>query len=279
MPFIGSFKAPNRIPKNAFCLLFHAQKLLVKKEGEKFLLPQWQDIQILNTNPIDWQYLGTLNGRACYTAVVQDGALPSNTFLLRGIRSLFGQVEEEQIWVAGLANQFMIWNENHRYCGKCGKITVEKTDERAKACPDCGLVNYPRLSPAVIMAVIKDHQILLAQSQRFHAKFFSVLAGFVEPGETLEECVQREIREEVGIRVKNIRYFGSQPWPFPDSLMIAFTAEYAEGEIEIDPAEIADAGWFSPENLPLIPPKISIARQLIDWFIEKCNREEDRTIK
>ena len=188
--------------------------------------------------------------------------------MLRGIRSLFGQVEEEQIWVAGLANQFVIWNENHRYCGKCGRLTTEKTDERAKACLHCGLVNYPRLSPAVIMAVIKDRQILLAQSQRFHAKFYSVLAGFVEPGETLEECVKREVREEVGIAVKNIRYFGSQPWPFPDSLMIAFTAEYAGGEIEIDNSEILYAGWFTADSLTFIPPKISIARHLIDWFSE-----------
>jgi NAD+ diphosphatase len=142
-------------------------------------------------------------------------------------------------------------------------------DERAKICPKCGLVAYPRLSPAVIVAVLRDNCILLAHSHRFPAKFYSVLAGFVEPGETLEECVEREVYEEVGIRVRAIRYFGSQPWPFPDSLMIAFTANYAGGEIRIDHSEIADANWFSANDLPHIPPKISIARQLIDWFLEK----------
>jgi NAD+ diphosphatase len=117
--------------------------------------------------------------------------------------------------------------------------------------------------------VLKDHQILLAHSQRFPAKFYSVLAGFVEPGETLEACVKREILEEVGITVKNIRYFGSQPWPFPDSLMVGFTAEYGDGNIRIDPSEITDAGWFSADQLPPIPPKISIARRLIDWFLQQ----------
>jgi len=115
--------------------------------------------------------------------------------------------------------------------------------------------------------VLKNDRILLGRNKRFRLPFYSVLAGFVEPGETLEECVKREIREEVSITVKNIRYFGSQPWPFPDSLMIAFVADYAGGEISTDGSEIIDAAWFAKENLPQIPPKISIARQLIDWFV------------
>ena len=162
----------------------------------------------------------------------------------------------------------MHWNQNHQYCGKCGGLTRNRANERAKFCPKCGWINYPRLSPAIIVAVRKDHQILLAHSQRFSGKFYSVLAGFVEPGETLEACVEREVREEVGITLKNISYFGSQPWPFPDSLMIAFTAEYAGGDIKIDTSEITDAGWFSVDSLPPIPSKISIARRLIDWFSE-----------
>jgi NAD+ diphosphatase len=135
-------------------------------------------------------------------------------------------------------------------------------------CPQCGLINYPRLSPAVIVAVLKNNKILLGRNKRFKLPFYSVLAGFVEPGETLEQCVKREIHEEVGITVKNIRYFGSQPWPFPDSLMIAFTADYAGGDIHLDGSEIIDAAWFGKDNLPQIPPRISIARQLIEWFIQ-----------
>ena len=185
------------------------------------------------------------------------------------MRSLFGVLDENLIWIAGRANQLVNWNQTHLYCGGCGHRTEFKIDERAKICPQCNLTNYPRLSPAVIVAVLKDDQLLLGRNKRFKLPFYSVLAGFVEPGETLEQCVEREIREEVGITVKNIRYFGSQPWPFPNSLMIAFTADYAGGEISLDGSEIIDADWFAKENLPKIPPRISIARQLIEWFIHR----------
>ncbi len=140
---------------------------------------------------------------------------------------------------------------------------------RAKECPDCGLVIFPRLSPAIIVLVEKEGKILLAKAVRFKEDIYSILAGFVEPGETLEEAVEREVREEVGIAIKDIRYFGSQPWPFPDSLMIGFLAKYKSGRIKIDKEEIVDAGWFSPENLPNIPGNISIARRMIDWFLSQ----------
>ncbi|MBW1863503.1 MAG: NAD(+) diphosphatase, partial [Deltaproteobacteria bacterium] len=117
-------------------------------------------------------------------------------------------------------------------------------------------------------AVLRGNQILLARANRFPYKFYSVLAGFVEPEESLEECLKREVKEEVGVEVKNICYFGSQPWPFPNSLMVAFTADYAKGKITIDENEIMDAGWFTADNLPRIPDKISIARRLIDWFVK-----------
>ena len=185
-----------------------------------------------------------------------------------GLRALFGLIDEDLVWAAGTANQMIHWHQTHRYCGKCGHPTKTKPDERAKICPKCGLINYPRISPAVIVAVLKDNAILLARSHRFPLPFYSVLAGFVEPGETLEECVQRELMEEVGILVKNIRYFGSQPWPFPNSLMVAFTAQYADGEIRVDKSELLDAGWYTVQDLPLLPSSLSIARQLITWFVE-----------
>jgi NAD+ diphosphatase len=172
------------------------------------------------------------------------------------------------VLTSGLAAQLYRWNNSHKFCGQCGGLTEDKADERAKVCLKCDLIYFPRLSPAVIVAVIKDKKILLARSGRFPYGFYSVLAGFVQPGETLEECVAREVYEEVGIVVKNIRYFDSQPWPFPDSLMLGFTAEYASGDIYVDQSEIADAGWFGAFNMPNIPPKISIARQLIDWYVD-----------
>jgi NAD+ diphosphatase len=177
-------------------------------------------------------------------------------------------IPDTLIWIAGRGNQFLHWHLTHRYCGKCGRETENKTDERAKICPRCQHINYPRLSPAVIVAIVKDDRILLARNRKYKGSFYSVLAGFVEPGESLEQCVRREIKEEVGITVKNVRYFGSQPWPFPDSLMIAFVSDYDAGEIAVDGSEIIEAAWFSKDELPHIPPKISIARQLIDWFAQ-----------
>ena len=272
MPFISSFKAPLHVAETALWFLFKDQKLLVKNEDNTYDVLQSPDLEALNLTPVKRQYLGSLDGRPCYTAELPNSAPISDTFVFQGLRTLFGRLEEELVWIAGMANQLVHWNQNHQHCGKCGSLTENKADERAKICPKCGLVNYPRLSPAIIVAILKEHQILLAHSQRFPVKFYSVLAGFVEPGETLEDCVKREVREEVGIAVKNIHYFGSQPWPFPDSLMIAFTAEYAGGDIKIDKSEILDAAWFSADRLPSIPPKISIARRLIDWFSENKQR-------
>jgi NAD+ diphosphatase len=268
MSFNPGFIGPPKIPENALCFLLQGQKLLTKEQDDRYLIPEFRDLQVLDPRPEPLHYLGSLDGRPCYAGEMAAMMLPPATFALKGIRSLFEHLEEPLIGVAGLANQLVHWNRNHHFCGRCGLESEDKANERAKVCPGCGLINYPRLSPAVIVAVVREARLLLAHSPRFPGKFYSVLAGFVEPGETLEECIRREIAEEVGIEVKNIRYFGSQPWPFPDSLMIAFTAEYSKGEIIPDPAEIVDAGWFSADNLPPVPPKISIARKLIDWFSE-----------
>jgi len=144
-----------------------------------------------------------------------------------------------------------------------------QSTERAKRCPKCGLLHFPRLAPAIIVLVERGDKLLMARSRHFASGMYSVLAGFVEPGESLEEAVIREVKEEVGISIKDIQYFGSQSWPFPHSLMIGFTATYEGGEISMDDTEIEDAGWFSIDKLPPLPGKISIARKLIDWFITK----------
>jgi len=268
MAFVPDFKPPSMIPKDALWFLFQKQKLLTKRDDGRYLIPRSRDIEDLDPRPEPMHFLGLLEGRPCYAGELSPFTDPPITFALKRIRSLFERLEPPLIGLAGLAGQLILWDRNHRFCGRCGQSTRNKRDERAKVCPECGLVNHPRLSPAVIVAVVRDDRLLLAHSQRFPGEFYSVLAGFVEPGETLEACVKREIREEVNIQVKNIRYFGSQPWPFPDSLMIGFTAEYAGGEIRENPSEITDASWFSVDNLPQIPSKISIARQLIDWFVE-----------
>ncbi len=266
MQFIPDFKPSSGEQASALWFIFNKGKLLTKITNDTLTIPDTSDLSESNITLDRFQYLGTLDSHPCYAAELADNPLDADNFKFKELRTLFGSMEEDLIWIAGRANQLVDWSRTYRYCGGCGHLTEDKTDERAKICPQCGLVNYPRLSPAIIVAVLKNNQILLGRNKRFKLPFYSVLAGFVEPGETLEECVQREIREEVGITVKNIRYFGSQPWPFPNSLMIAFVADYTSGEITIDGSEIVGAAWFLKDKLPKIPPTISIARQLIDWF-------------
>jgi NAD+ diphosphatase len=267
MMFEPDFKFPAQQSPQALWFVFQKDRLLLKANDNGCLIPCLRDLAEFNLTPIRKQYLGALNGRQCYAAEMPDGTGPADGLILLGLRETFDRLDEELIWIAGRANQLVDWNRSHRFCGRCGHPTDDRKEERAKICAACGLINYPRLSPAVIVAVVRGDRLLLASNKRFKPGFYSVLAGFVEPGETLEDCVAREIREEVGISVTNIRYFGSQPWPFPNSLMVAFIADYAGGQIRIDRSEIADAAWFTADNLPAIPPRLTIARHLIDWFV------------
>jgi NAD+ diphosphatase len=270
MPFTPDFIRPSNPAEEALWFVFHQDRLLIKTATDGYLVPRLRDLDKIWPSLIRKQFLGFLDEIPCYAAEFPDGSNISAPLAFKGLREMFfGQLEEELVWIAGQANQLVDWNRSHQFCGKCGRRTEDGQDERAKVCPRCHLVNYPRVSPAVIVAVVKNNQILLANNIRFKSGYYSVLAGFVEPGENLEECVAREIKEEVGISVTNIRYFASQPWPFPNSLMVAFLADYAGGEIKTDETEIREAGWFKADSLPSIPPKITIARQLIDWFVNR----------
>ena len=253
----------------AWWFVFRGDDLLIELKDKAALIPYVIYLESLDLEPIRKQYLGTLDGIPCYSAeLIADVSAPEG-MAFRGLRELFGLLEENLFWVSGYANQIVNWDQTHQYCGRCGAPTEDKSRERAKVCPRCGLINFPRISPAIIVAVIKDNQILLTHVRRSPpVSYYSVIAGFVEPGETLEECVRREVKEEVGIEVQNISYFGSQSWPFPNSLMVAFTADYASGRITIDETELVDAGWFRADGLPRIPDRASISRRLIDWFVE-----------
>jgi len=181
-----------------------------------------------------------------------------------GLRSWFGVVDDATMSIAMRAVQVLEWDRTHRFCGACGTPTGNADGERAKRCPACGLTVYPRISPAMMVLVTRGRELLLGRGLNFPAGRYSALAGFLEAGETIEEAVHREVREEVGVEVSNLRYFGSQSWPFPNSLMIAFRADWAGGDVRADPAELADAGWFAPDAMPQLPPRTSIARALID---------------
>jgi NAD+ diphosphatase len=196
--------------------------------------------------------------------VAKDSQPPAG-YVFKGLRTLWGRLDEETLAVAGRALQIADWARNHRFCGACGKPMAPVAGERAMRC-DCGHTAYPRIAPAMMVLVKKAGAILLARNAAVPAGGrMSALAGFLEPGESVEDAVHREVHEEVGLFVKDLRYFGSQSWPFPGSLMVAFTAEYSNGEIKVDPREIAEARWFGPDDkLPELSPPQSISRALIE---------------
>jgi NAD+ diphosphatase len=211
--------------------------------------------------------LGELDDTDAFAVPV--AGTPSPPFEIFDIRKLARIVDRDLFAVIGRAMHACDWLTTSRFCGRCGAATRLSTSERCAECPACALHIYPRISPAIITLVRKGELALLASNARFPGVFYSTLAGFSDIGESLEETLAREVKEEVGIAVSKVCYFGSQPWPFPNSLMIAFTAQWQSGEIAVDHKEISDAQWFRRDALPNIPPPLSIARQLIDaWVTE-----------
>jgi NAD+ diphosphatase len=260
----------------AYWFIFRGDQLLVRPGDEAGPVQRLAGPSELDLIPLREEYLGYLEDELgqrvdCYCAEVPaDSPLPQG-MVADGLRQLFGALGETLSAVAGRAVQVLAWDRTHQFCGQCGTPTVRLAQELAKQCRNCGLISYPRISPAIIIAVVRrtgrGRELLLARNHRFPPGRYSVIAGYVEPGESLEECAEREVCEEVGLDITNIRYFGSQPWPFPHSLMIGFTAEYAGGEVKPEEAELADARWFTTEELPDLPPRTTIARRLIDWFV------------
>ena len=259
----------SEIPNNDFgyWFVYCPNKLLI--DSNQSGVPFLRSLSDLNLSPVRTEYLGTLNGHPCYSAEVSPDTFVPGGMAFMELRSLYGILDEDIFLLAGKAIQIVNWGITNQYCGRCGHKTETLEGERATKCPSCGFTSYPRLSPVAITAVLKGDKILLSHNATFRGNMHTILAGFREPGESLEECIHREIMEEVGIKVKNIKYFGSQPWPFPHSLMIGFTAEYESGEIQVDGKEIAKADWYDSLNMPELPPKMSIAREIIDWFIKK----------
>ncbi len=213
--------------------------------------------------------VATVDGHGVWAGAVDPAAELGAELTPVGLRSLFGRLPDHLMAAAGRSSQLVDWYLGHAFCGRCGTPTVVSPSETARVCPSCGALHFPRVTPAVIMVVERYEQLLLAHSARFPTSFYSALAGFVEPGETLEQAVAREVMEEVGIEIADLRYFGSQSWPFPSQLMVGFFASYKAGEIRLQEDEITDARWFSPNDLPELPGPFSIARRLIEDFLSR----------
>lgn len=270
--FIPASVPPPDTRSPAYWFAFRKDEMLVNPDDPENPLPFLENFAELGVPLIRQQFLGFLKNIPCYSAELEEQREPPAGMAFRGLRALYHLLDEDFFTIAGRAIQIVHWDRTHQFCGQCGAPAENGRENHSKECRKCGLVSFPRISPAIIVLVSRGKQILLARSPRFRDNMYSILAGFVEPGETLEEAVEREVFEETAIRVKNIRYFGSQPWPFPHSLMIGFTAEYAGGEIRIDGEEIIDAGWYSAEALPQLPSGLSVARKLIDWFLAQQSK-------
>jgi NAD+ diphosphatase len=284
--YIPGFQKDEKLEGSDWLLAIENRRILMKNLGEKLCIPERAELTSVltkyildeaaevNENDIKdgliEEYIGSYNGHACYCTRISEQIECPEGYQFVDLRELTSQTGDPGLFIlSGAANHILHWRSMNQYCGRCGHKTKGKTDERAFACDHCGNVVYPRISPATITAILRGDEILLAHNRNFAPGLYSLIAGYVEPGESLEQCVEREIQEEVGIKVKNIRYFSSQPWSFPDSLMMAFIAEYDSGEIDVDKVEIIDAKWFRADNLPLIPSTDSVAGKMIRWFCER----------
>jgi len=261
--FVAAHAVAAPLPTTALAFAFSGDKMVVGGSDTAPTVPTFGELQRAGIDGMR-HFLGELSGTPCVAIALANPMSVPDGFQLAGLRALFFRVPEPLLAIGARAFQIVEWDRTHRYCGRCGAPTREKEAERAKECTVCGYVAYPRVSPAMMALVTRGRELLLARAHRFPPGRYSALAGVVEPGETIEDCIRREVKEEVGVDVDCLRYFASQSWAFPHSLMIAFTAEYAGGELRPDGREIAEARWFAPDALPDMPPSLSIARRLID---------------
>ena len=271
MTFVPGVVPPDA-PARRTWFLVHKHGLVLREDDRGVSLPTDDDLSVLGAPEGDAHFLGMLGDAAAFAVRVEGRPPPG--FVARHLMMVHGALDPETLDVAGRAAHVIDWATTHVFCGRCGATNErDPSGERAMRCPRCQLVVYPRITPAIIVLVRRGDEALLARGARFPLPFYSTLAGFSEIGESLEQTLSREVREEVGIEVTNLRYFGSQPWPFPNSLMLGFTADHASGELRIDPGEIVDAQWFTIDALPNVPPPVSIARRLIDaWIAEVSAR-------
>ena len=244
---------------NRYYIFNNGRLLLCDNGGIPEILPDWIGSE-------DVRFFEQITDVVCYMARSGQEQLPEG-FRWVDLRERFHVLPECVYRQAGKASELLYFNQQHRYCGICG-APMEWASAISKRCTQCGNELWPKLSTAIIVLVRRGDEALLVKAKNFRRDYYGLVAGFVETGETLEECVAREVMEETGLCIENIRYFGSQPWPYPMGLMIGFNADYAGGEIALHDGELRDAAFFTRDNLPAIPGKMSMARMLIDAWVD-----------
>ncbi|MGF7059684.1 NAD(+) diphosphatase [Brassicibacter mesophilus] len=258
----------NEYSINSYCFLFYKDEIIFKEHEDytEFLLIS--EVEKLGINNSEMIYIGTVDGSDYYATDISTKDKIQGYFS-KDVGEIYGEVAENIFLLTLRALHLLNWLNKNKYCSCCGKKVQIEPKKAYIECLNCGYIIYPRITPAIIVAILNDDKILLARSPHFTPNMYSLISGHVDPGEFIETCVKREVKEEVGIDIKNIKYFGSHPWPFPNKLMLGFIAEYSSGEIEIDNDEIEAADWFSLDDLPNIPEyKLSFARIIIDYILE-----------
>jgi len=266
--FVYAYPPAQPPPGPALWLPFYKGDLLVRGDAKMCALHlgNGSSVSALNLSPP--LYLGTLDGVPCLTAEYEPDLDVPEGWTATSLRGLYGQLSEVEYALAGYASQMLYWRRTSVYCPVCGHRTEARDGDWGRLCHECGHVSYPHVTPATLILIHDGHRLLLAHKPGWGTRY-SILAGFVEPGESLEECVRREVREEAGIEVSDLTYAGSQPWPFPHQLMIGFTARYVGGEIQVDGEELDHADWFTRETLPDLPSAVSLSRKMIDKWVNE----------
>ena len=241
--------------------VFCQSDIVLEKTPDGYRIPTEMPVE-----PKPWTTVMNVDGEKAYR--IDQPLMDHPRYEMCGLRQSYYKLTAEEYGKAGKCHELLYWDQNTKFCGVCGGPMKFHTDI-SKRCEHCGKEVWPQLATAVIVLVRKGNEVLLVHANNFRTDFYGLVAGFVETGETLEEAVHREVMEETGLHIKNLRYFGSQPWPYPCGLMVGFTADYDSGKIHLQRSELSKGSWFDKDHLPHIPEKLSIARKLIDAWLEE----------
>lgn len=248
--------------------IFHKDQLLLQKINNTFRIPCGEYPPVAIPDKVTVHEITTFDGNPCKSFSLPHPLEDSEELTMVGLRASYEVLPYQYYQIAGKAREILHWDHSNRFCSACGSV-LEQMEPIMKCCPNCKQEVYPTISTAILVLVKKEDSILLVHARNFKGTFNSLVAGFLETGETLEECVSREVKEETGLDITNISYFGNQSWPYPSGLMVGFIADYAGGEIQLQEEELSSGGFYTFDNLPELPRKLSLARKMIDWWIKE----------